>query len=540
MYAVQRPVTTSVADAPLHATASTRPSTKRMCRRRLGRPRRARRRACRRSRARRRRGPMRGAARGRRGRACGRCGSRARRRRRTPPRRRAPRAARRRARRGSGRTRRRRLRAARARCACTASPSARGDGEVVQVDAERDAAELGVVPAADARGQLREQRPVVAEQDLRRRRPVLDPERARRGRRGLDRRADLGRLELGGPAVRERHAERGRRRLLAVGDRQRHEAAVERERVDGDDRRRRRAPRRGSSRRATPRARRRQRRRASSRSRARRDAALAGAVGRLDDDREARAPRPRPRPRRAPADERARLRDAGRREPLALLQLRDGERRRLRRRPGAARPSRAAIRAASATAWSVPGRDDAVDLLRAREPLDGGLVLDRDDRAPVGVAEAGRRRVAVGGDDGQAAGPRGGEHAELRRAGAEDEQTRHGRAIVALARDGARSLVRVREAPPPADARSRACLRPPSSIGGSSCALAAAGYAGVFAASSSSRRRASASGTSSTCRSASSRSSRTSSAAPLPACFAAGALRARGRRRPACPVRRSR
>ena len=52
------------------------------------------------------------------------------------------------------------------------------------------------------------------------------------------------------------------------------------------------------------------------------------------------------------------------------------------------------------------GRDHAVDLLGPREPLDRRLVLDRDDRAPVGVAKAGRGRVAVGGDDGQAR-PRG-------------------------------------------------------------------------------------------------------------------------------------
>ncbi len=49
------------------------------------------------------------------------------------------------------------------------------------------------------------------------------------------------------------------------------------------------------------------------------------------------------------------------------------------------------------------GRDHAVDLLGAREPFDRLLVLDRDDRAPVGVAEARSRGIAVGRDDRQPA-----------------------------------------------------------------------------------------------------------------------------------------
>src|SRR5713101_4733186 len=91
-----------------------------------------------------------------------------------------------------------------------------GNGERVRVDAERDPAQLRVVAAADACRELREQRTVVAEEHLRRRGPLLDPERARRGGGRLDSGADVRRLELGRPEVRERDTERRRRRLLPV------------------------------------------------------------------------------------------------------------------------------------------------------------------------------------------------------------------------------------------------------------------------------------------------------------------------------------
>ena len=71
------------------------------------------------------------------------------------------------------------------------------------------------------------------------------------------------------------------------------------------------------------------------------------------------------------------------------------------------------MRAAIATGQSMPGAIDAVDPLRGGEPVDLGLVLDRDDRAAVGEAEAGRGRVAVDGDDEQAAVAGGLEQAEL-------------------------------------------------------------------------------------------------------------------------------
>src|SRR6185437_2359235 len=60
-------------------------------------------------------------------------------------------------------------------------PERRLDRERIEIDTERSAAELGVVAAAGADGDLREQRPLVAEQDLRRRRPGLDAENPRSG-----------------------------------------------------------------------------------------------------------------------------------------------------------------------------------------------------------------------------------------------------------------------------------------------------------------------------------------------------------------------
>ncbi len=62
-----------------------------------------------------------------------------------------------------------------------------------------------------------------------------------------------------------------------------------------------------------------------------------------------------------------------------------------------------------------PGRDHAVDALREGEALDGGLVLDRDERPLVGEPKSRRRRVAVERDHLEPAPARGLEQAELRR-----------------------------------------------------------------------------------------------------------------------------
>ena len=58
-------------------------------------------------------------------------------------------------------------------------------------------------------------------------------------------------------------------------------------------------------------------------------------------------------------------------------------------------------------------RDDAVDPLRTREPVDRVLVLDGDDRPPVCIAKAGGRRITVDCDDVDAALPRRLEEPEL-------------------------------------------------------------------------------------------------------------------------------
>ncbi len=200
-------------------------------------PRRAPRRACRRSRAWRRRGRTLGAACGRRGRACDRCGSRAHRRRRmraSTPRtsRSSP----------AGATRKRThappTPRVRGELACVHGlAERRGDGEIVQVDAERDAAELGVVPAADPRRDLGEQRAVVAEEDLRRRpararcralaprpRPPSTAAPTSAGSSSAGQRCASGTPNAGGGAC---------SRSVTV---ERDEPAVEDERVDGDDR----------------------------------------------------------------------------------------------------------------------------------------------------------------------------------------------------------------------------------------------------------------------------------------------------------------
>ena len=118
------------------------------------------------------------------------------------------------------------------------------------------------------------------------------------------------------------------------------------------------------------------------------DPALSRAVRRLDHDGVAELLCGLRHLRERAADERARLRDAGRHEPLALLLAGDGDLRRLgRERVRHAEPFRNA--GGDRDGVVAAGSNDAVDVLGPREPLDRGLVLDRDDRAPVGIAKAG-------------------------------------------------------------------------------------------------------------------------------------------------------
>jgi hypothetical protein len=101
----------------------------------------------------------------------------------------------------------------------------------------------------------------------------------------------------------------------------------------------------------------------------------------------------------------ARVGHAGRREPFALLQLRGREhgRRgidRVRQHEPLRDPGADRDRPVD------PRRDQAVNPLGGRQPVDLRLVLDRDDRPPVGEGEARRGRIPVGRD-----------HIELMRAG---------------------------------------------------------------------------------------------------------------------------
>ncbi len=123
------------------------------------------------------------------------------------------------------------------------------------------------------------------------------------------------------------------------------------------------------------------------------------------------------------------------REALALAQLGRDEERSLRRdRVLEAQPLGDAR--GNGDRPADPGSDHSVDPLRLGQPLDRRLVLDGDDRAPVRVAEPGRRGVAVDRDHEQAAPASRGEQPELGRTCSEDEKTLclH-TVIVAMARD---------------------------------------------------------------------------------------------------------
>src|SRR2546422_3103130 len=73
----------------------------------------------------------------------------------------------------------------------------------VEVDAEGDAAELGVVTSPETRRKLADACSFGPDEHLCVARPVLDPDRGRCGCGGFDGHADLGRLELARPDVRD-------------------------------------------------------------------------------------------------------------------------------------------------------------------------------------------------------------------------------------------------------------------------------------------------------------------------------------------------
>ncbi len=288
--------------------------------------------------------------------------------------------------------------------------------ELVQVDAERGLAELGVVAAAEPSGELDDLRAGEPDDDLRVRRPVLDPERGGRLARRLDGRADVRGRERARPDVCERDAERRRLRADAVGHGQRVEAPVERERVDGDL-----LPvdqlldeagvrpgclERGVDGGGEPRF-----------VADEREPTLALAVGRLHD---ARKPEPFDRGARlaeALAELRLRLRHSRLGEALALTDLRGRQLRDLRReRMREREPLRDARGHRDGPVD--PRRDHAVDPLGLGEPFDARLVLGRDDRPAVGERESRRGGIAVDRDHEEVERTGRLEQPELRRAGA--------------------------------------------------------------------------------------------------------------------------
>src|SRR5262245_1483673 len=96
----------------------------------------------------------------------------------------------------------------------------------VQVDAERDPTQLRVVAPAEAGRELADARPVGPDQHLRVARAVRHADCGGRGGRRFDDRADLPRLELTRPHVRQRDAERRQRRRQPIGHRQRLEVSA--------------------------------------------------------------------------------------------------------------------------------------------------------------------------------------------------------------------------------------------------------------------------------------------------------------------------
>ena len=283
--------------------------------------------------------------------------------------------------------------------------------EPVEVDAEHRLAQLGVVPAADPRRELDDVRAPLADHHLGVRRPLLDPERGC-GRSGcLDRRADRCRLERAWPDMGESDSERGRLGDDPVGDGQRCEATADREGVDGHL-----APGNELLDEHHVRARLLERERESVLELPlpadEHEPLLALPIGRLDHAWVAEAVGSRPCLLERRADHVARVRDARLGEPLALAELRGGQDGggwvdRVRQGEPLGDPRGDRNRPVDA------GRDDPVDALRRGEAVDLRLVLDGDDRPPVGEAKPRCGRIAVDGDDEVVPPSRGLEQAEL-------------------------------------------------------------------------------------------------------------------------------
>ncbi len=258
--------------------------------------------------------------------------------------------------------------------------------------------------ATEPRGQLDHAGSVLADPNLRIGRPVPDPERLGRGPSGSDESLCCFNTKSRRPGVGERDPERRRLGGQPVSDGQGMEDAVERDCVHGhlrpldvllgDEG----AVARGGAGRLD-------RGREIRLVAHQRQSPLALPVGRLDDTGNARL------------GEHARLRQPGGGEAVALARLRGREhggrpvdRVRQPEPLGEARGDpHGPVRA---------GRDDAVDPVSARQPVDSGLVLRRDDGAGVGVAEARRCGIAIDCEHVQVALARCAQEPELRRSGA--------------------------------------------------------------------------------------------------------------------------
>ncbi len=213
----------------------------------------------------------------------------------------------------------------------------------------------------------------------------------------LDGRIDHGGVQLAGPDVGQRHSESGWLGNDAVGHRQRVELSTDRERVDRQLRSRHELVDEHDLT-ARCRQRRLERLRHVLRGRHHRQAALSLAIRRLDHAGKAELLGRLLGVGRSGADTEGSVWDARLGEPLALAELRH---RRLRHLRGQRMPKVVASRHARCEADGKVDarRDDALDPLRGGQPVDRVLVLDGDDRPPVGVAEAWSGRIAIDGDD---------------------------------------------------------------------------------------------------------------------------------------------
>ena len=239
------------------------------------------------------------------------------------------------------------------------------------------------------------------------------------GCRGLGDRGRIARTAAPGQTCASATPKAGGSARMPVGDRQREEAAAARERVDGHLLPRHDAPRRGRL------ARERETRRASSTPLERPPGAstserpsLTLAIRCLDDAREAELAGAR---RRAPPASRQSAWRAAEPPPRRTARAGAASRpraRQCRARAGARSPRRCGEPRRDRHRPVDPGRDDPVEQLGAREPVEAFLVLGGHDRAPVRVLEARGGGIAVAGDHEQAALPCGPKEPELRRPGA--------------------------------------------------------------------------------------------------------------------------